>query len=272
MNRPKRSKDYSEVRRKVQEAALLIAEGVSEKSAAWKVDLPRASLQRYLTSGKLPDGLPIWPDESTEQSHLVDENGAPDAAQADESLPLLCPIPENEQPIAEATLGSGNLPAQRDSLGHFLPGNTEGNRWTTDARRAKSILAEACPNVARKLVHVFNSLPDNRPDLILAFGKEILDRGIGKPTQSIEVREESLSAEIIFARNVIEHADEATIRQLQGLSVRMEEYTRLNGGAPGEGQVAIIPPPGGTLDNLDVSRFRSDPALDNHDAPTAREK
>lgn len=265
VNRPKRSKDYSEIRQKVQEAAILIAEGASEKSAAWKVGLPRVSLQRYLANGRLPDGLPIWPDDSSDQTTL----GSADAAQGIETEPLTCP---GSEPPAGDNREQEGLPAVRDSKGRFLPGNQESRRKTIHARKARRILAEASPEAAEKLLRTFRLLPSSRPDLILAYAKEILDRGIGKPTQSIELREESVSAEALFIHNVIERADEATIREMQRLAGVMEEYARESGRALEPGQVEIIPPPGGALDNLDPGRFREGSEAADIDATAAREE
>lgn len=275
MNRPKRSKDYSEIRLKVQEAALLIAEGKSEKHASWKTGIPRESLRRYLTKGILPDGLPIWPEEVGQQQELPQETGASDSGLPFTRLPLVCP---GEQSPQTATVGSpeSDMPqVARDSQGRFLPGysgNPSGRGLSSDAREAKRLFVEACPRVAQKMINVFNTLPSARPDLILAFGKEILDRGLGKAVQAIEVKEESLSIEYQYIQSVITQGDESTIRQLQELAVRMEGYARDNGGAPVGGEVAIIPPPGGTLNNLDLSRIRPISAPDNQHASSARQE
>lgn len=272
MNRPPRSKDYSKIRAKVQEAALLIAEGVSENLAAKRVKLSRTSLNRYLVSGFLPDGLPIWPIEPPKQCHLPTGTGAADSGLPFERLPLGCPGGGQAESTAADAEEPESRPAQRDSEGRFLPGNSEGSKWTSNARRAKKILMDACPDVAQKMVHIFNTLPDYRPDLILAFGKEILDRGLGKPVQSMEIREESVSAEYLYFQGVIQNGDETTIRRMQELACSMEEYARNNGGAPGQGEVAIIPPPGGTFDIVVPGCGREVSAPDNQHAPSAREE
>jgi len=266
-------KDYSAIREKVQKAALMIAAGSSEKKAAWTVGLPRGSLQRYLKKGTLPDGLPIWPDEPTKQQLLDMGNEAADAAHDEHPGPAPCPQyghPTNREP--EALREARASPDQRGSDGKFLPGNTVASEYTSAARKAKQILADFSPTVAATLINVFNVLPLNRPDLVLAFAKEILDRGMGKPTQNIQIDETKISAEYQFIEAVVTSGDEQAIRTAADLASRLEVYARNNGGASFGGQMATLPPPGGTLNNLDPGRFRQISETDNLDASTARKE
>ena len=210
--------DYSEVRRKAQRASILIAEGLSESRAAKEVGLPRSSLQRYLANG-LPDG-PIWID------------GAQCPSTSEERKRML----EALQPLQDQ-------PAQRDDQGHFLPGNQVGKLKNRPAREAKAKLEKFCPEVAERLIRVFKNLPSSQPELILAFGREILDRGIGKPKQVLDVTETSRSyEEYVFVQKLI-GSDADSIRAAAALAQRLEKHAWESGRTPQPGQVEIIPPP-----------------------------
>jgi hypothetical protein len=215
----RRSRDYSEIRIKVQRAAAMIAEGASENRAAKEVGLPKASLQRYLKKG-LPDG-PIWPSEEQTGPH----NGPPE---------------KEDHPAPSAF---GPLPDQRDFLGRFLPGNQFGEIKNRPAREAKRKLEEFAPKVADKLIRVFDSLPEDRPDLVLAYAKEILDRSLGRPTQTLDITETSIEQhEYKFIQEIILH-DEEALRLAVAFSQCLEGHARNDGAEAEPRQMAALPAP-----------------------------
>ena len=211
-------KDYAEIRSKCQRASILVADGMSEARAAREVGLPKASLQRYLAHG-LPDG-PIWPDDE--------------------------PGPEREKGCNhnQQTLQSQLEPAgQRDDFGRFLPGNRIGEIKNRPAREAKRKLEEFAPEAAEKLIRIFKNLPEDRPELVLAYAKEILDRGLGKATQTLDITETSLEQhEYRFIQEIILH-DEEALRLAVAFSQRLESHSRNDGPEAEPGQVAALPPP-----------------------------
>lgn len=211
-------KDYSEIRSKCQRASILIGEGMSEAQAAREVELPKASLQRYLARG-LPDG-PIWPEDGPGPGCEIEGNRKLEELQRE---------PE--------------LPGQRDDLGRFLPGNKIGEIKNRPAREAKRKLEEFSPQVAEKLIRIFKNLPDKEPELVLAYGREILDRGVGRPTQTLDITETSLEQhEYKFIQEVILH-DEEALRLAVAFSQRLEGHARDDGPEAQPGQVAALPPP-----------------------------
>lgn len=241
----KLDKDYAAIKAKVERAAVLIAQGMRESRAAKEVGLPRSSLQRYLAQG-VPGGQ-------------VDMNAAQ------------CPEDEEDCNCNLATTQpSSAQPDQRNSFGKFLPGNTVSKDYDRPARLAKNELEKFCPKVAKKLIKVFKSLPDDRPDLILAYAREILDRGIGKPVQSLNVKETHTYEEYAIFEAAIMSADADTIRAAINIAQRMEEQSRNIGGASFPRQMALIPPPGGSLFEPRPGGVRPVSTPDNHDAATAR--
>ncbi|NPV63669.1 MAG: hypothetical protein HPY61_13780 [Methanotrichaceae archaeon] len=215
-------KDYSEIRSKCQRATVLIGEGLSETKAAQEVGLPKASLMRYLDKG-LPDG-PIWPQDG--------------------------PCPGGKTACNHKQSGTRGKPepaGQRDSQGKFLPGNSVGSQYDRPARQAKAKLEQFAPQAADKLIRTFKNLPSSRPDLILAYSKEILDRGLGKPKQTLDVKETSTHEEYRFIEQIITTGDSDALRAAADLAKRLEEYAREHGGAPQPRAVEIIPPPGKSL-------------------------
>ena len=210
-------KDYTEIRSKCQRASVLVAEGMSEAQAARVVDLPKASLQRYLAHG-LPDG-PIWPEHgpgSGEESGLNHDHQAPK---------------DRIEPAG-----------QRDDFGRFLPGNRIGETKNRPAREAKRKLEEFGPDAADKLIRIFKNLPDDRPEMILAYGREILDRGLGRPTQTLDITETTTEQhEYKFIQEIILH-DEEALRLAVAFSQRLEGHARDHGPEAEPGQVAALPP------------------------------
>lgn len=221
-----------------------MAEGMSEKRAAEETGLPRANLQRYIQKGKLPDGLPIFLDQVSERRPADAAHTMPIEAEG-------CSMnghPTNPEP--EMQQSNGQLPAQRDLLGKFLPGNQIGASYSGPARKAKSLLVDFAPTVAKTLINMFNALPTDRPELVLAFAKEILDRGLGKPVQAIALKETQTYEEYRFFEAAVMAADADAIRSAASLAQRLEEHARNTRGASFLRQMEIIPPPGGTLHNL----------------------
>jgi len=210
--------DYSEIRSKCQRASILVAEGLSEAQAAREVELPKASMQRYLAHG-LPDG-PIWPEDGPGPESKKGGNQKPQALQSQ-----LDPA------------------AQRDDFGRFLPGNRIGETKNRPAREAKRKLEEFAPEATEKLIRIFKNLPDDRPELVLAYAKEILDRGLGKPTQTLDITETSLEQhEYKFIQEIILH-DEEALRLAVAFSQRLESHARDDGPKAEPGQVAALPAP-----------------------------
>jgi len=211
-------KDYTEIRSKCQHASVLVAEGMSEAQAAREVGLPKASLQRYLAHG-LPDG-PIWSDDGPGPDREIGSKQDPQPSQS----------------LTETA-------DQRDDFGRFLPGNRFGEIKNRPAREAKRKLEEFAPDAADKLIRVFKNLPEDRPDLVLAYAREILDRGLGKATQTLDITETSLEQhEYRFIQEVILH-DEDALRLAVALSQRLEGHARDGCPEAESGQVATLPPP-----------------------------
>jgi len=221
-----------------------------------------------MADGHLPDGLPIWPDQVSEQL----DNG-PNAG--NEPLNGGPDVGHNINHLTEGSHDSQELyplPAQRDDFGRFLPGHSIRPKYLQSAREAKEMLANYAPFVAKILIKIFGDLPIDRPDLILAYAKEILDRGLGKPTQNVQVNEERVGAEYKFFQAVICNGDEQTIREAQALAVRMESYARDNGGASVGRQMEVVPPPGGTLNFANSRRDGQVSEAHNLDASTDRQE
>lgn len=243
-----------------------MADGMSEKRAALETGIPRANLQRYIRNGCLPDGLPIFLDQ-------VSENRPADAACTMPIQAKGCSMnghPTN--PPQEMQQGNGQLPGQRDPFGKFLPGNQIGASYSSAARKAKTMLADYAPYVAETLINVFRILPGDRPEIILAFAKEILDRGLGKPVQAINLKETHTYEEYRFFEAAVMAADADAIRSAASLAERLESHARNARRASQPWQVEIIPPPGGALPNLVPGGGREVSETDNLDATAAREE
>ena len=100
----------------------------------------------------------------------------------------------------------------------------------------------ATPEVARKLIAIFEALPDDEPELVLAFAREILDRGLGRPKQIVDVKESREYTEYRYIQELI-LADPEAVRLAASLAERMESHT---GDVCGEAvgpEVAPLPPP-----------------------------
>lgn len=194
----KQPKDYEEIRAKVARAAELIAGGLSEVKAAKDVGLPRSSLQQYMKHGVPKSNLPKA------------RNCQEDLAGQKRNVPKLP--------------AQNSLPPQRDEAGKFLPGNSAGSLIEKPTRKARVKFEAATPGVAEKLIRIFGSLPDDQPELILAFAKEILDRGLGKPKQVLDVKESREYTEYRYIQELI-LADPEAVRLAASLSERLESHS-----------------------------------------------
>lgn len=208
-------KDYQEIRAKVEQASKLMAGGLSESRAAKTVGLPRSSLQQYLKHGVPKPGLP-----------------KPEACQDD---------PAGQNQDASKLPAESTLPVQRDEHGRFLAGNTAGSLIDKPTRQARIKFEEATPKVAEKLISIFEALPDDEPELVLAFAREILDRGLGRPKQVVDVKESREYIEYRYIQELI-LADPEAVRLAASLAERLEGHA---GDVCGEAigpQVEALPP------------------------------
>lgn len=199
-------KDYEEIRAKVEQASKLMAGGLSEAKAAKSVGLPRSSLQQYLQHGVPNLGLPNLPKSTLPRVKTCQEDLAGvnrDAAK----------LPAKK-----------SQPSQRDVSGKFLPGNLAGSLIDKPTRQARVKFEEATPEVARKLIRIFEALPDKEPEMVLAFAREILDRGLGKPKQVVDVKESREYIEYKYIEELI-LADPEAVRLAASLAERMESHT-----------------------------------------------
>jgi len=196
-------KDYEEIRAKVEQASKLMAEGLSEAKAAQSVGLPRSSLQRYIQGGMPKLTLPNLP-KST--------------------LPKVKSCPEDWAGVnrdAAKLPARKSQPSQRDVLGKFLPGNSAGSLIDKPTRQARVKFEAATPEVAKKIIRIFEALPDNEPEMVLAFAREILDRGLGRPKQVVDVKESREYIEYKYIEELI-LADPEAVRLAASLAERLE--------------------------------------------------
>ncbi len=198
-------KDYEEIRAKVAEASKLMAGGLSESKAAQSVGLPRSSLQRYIQGGMPKLTLPNLPKSTLPRVKNCQEDLAGVKRDA-----LSLPAKKSQ-------------PSQRDVFGKFLPGNSAGSLIDKPTRQARVKFEEATPKVAKKLIAIFEALPDNEPELVLAFAREILDRGLGKPKQVVDVKESREYIEYKYIEELI-LADPEAVRLAASLAERLEGH------------------------------------------------
>jgi hypothetical protein len=198
-------KDYEDIRSRVAEASKLMAGGLSESKAAKKVDLPRASLQRYIQNGMPKLTLPNLPKAT---------------------LPKVKNCPEDWAGVnrdAAKLPAKKSQPSQRDVFGKFQPGNSAGSLIDKPTRQARVKFEEATPKVAKKLIAIFEALPDNEPEMVLAFAREILDRGLGRPKQVVDVKESREYIEYKYIEELI-LADPEAVRLAASLAERLEGH------------------------------------------------
>ena len=133
-------------------------------------------------------------------------------------------------------------PSQRDVSGKFLPGNLAGSLIDKPTRQARVKFEEATPEVAEKLIRIFEALPDKEPEMVLAFAREILDRGLGKPKQVVDVKESREYIEYKYIEELI-LADPEAVRLAASLAERMESHSgHICSEAFGR-EVEALPPP-----------------------------
>ena len=199
-------KDYEEIRAKVAEASKLMVGGLSLVQAAKKVGLPRSSLQQYI-------------------QHGVPNLGLPNASKS--TLPKVKNCQEDLAGVNRDALSlpaKKSLPSQRDVFGKFQPGNSAGSLIDKPTRQARVKFEGATPKVAKKLIRIFEALPDSEPELVLAFAREILDRGLGKPKQVVDVKESREYIEYKYIEELI-LADPEAVRLAASLAERLESHT-----------------------------------------------
>ena len=216
-------KDYEEIRAKVAEASKLMASGLSLVQAAKKVSLPRSSLQQYIQHGVPNLGLPKAP-----KSTLPEVKNCQEYLAGINRDALSLPAKKSQ-------------PSQRDVFGKFQPGNSAGTLIDKPTRQARVKFEEATPKVAKKLIAIFEALPNSEPELVLAFAREILDRGLGKPKQVVDVKESREYIEYKYIEELI-LADPEAVRLAASLAERLEGHT---GNVCSEAfgrEVAALPP------------------------------
>jgi len=196
-------KDYKDIRARVASAAKLMAGGLSESKAAKKVGMLRSSLQRYIQ-----DGLPKL------------------------SRRILQNLPKSQP---------SQRPSQRDVSGQFLPGNSAASLADKPTRQARVKFEAATPEVAKKLIAIFEALPDDNPEMVLAFAREILDRGLGRPKQFVDVKESREYIEYTYIQELI-LADPEVIRLAASLAERMEGHAGDVCGKAFGREVEALPP------------------------------
>lgn len=217
-------KDYQEISARVEQASRLMAGGLSEARAAKQVGLPRSSLQRYIQGCMPKSGLPNLPKSTLPKVKTCPEDWA-GVNRDSQTLPA-----KNSQP------------SQRDDSGRFLAGNSAGSLIDKPTRQARVKFEAATPVVARKLIAIFEALPDDEPELVLAFAREILDRGLGRPKQIVDVKESREYTEYRYIQELI-LADPEAVRLAASLAERMESHA---GDVCGEAigpEVEALPPP-----------------------------
>jgi hypothetical protein len=234
-------KDYEEISAKVAEASKLMAGGLSEARAAKEVGLPRSSLQQYLNHGVPKPGLP-----KTCQENLAGQNQDASSTQVPNSgLPRSKTCQDDLAGVnrdAQTPPAQNSQPSQRDNSGRFLAGNSAGSLIDKPTRQARVKFEAATPSVARKLIAIFEALPDDEPELVLAFAREILDRGLGRPKQVVDVKESREYTEYRYIQELI-LADPEAVRLAASLAERLEGHA---GDVCGEAvgpQVESLPPP-----------------------------
>ncbi len=140
-------------------------------------------------------------------------------------------------------------PQSRSAEGKFLPGisgNPGGQRKIT--AEARGIFEDFTPTVAREITKIFTELcedEDKDYKLILTYAKEILDRGLGKPKQAVDlVDTTSEDEEYEFLQ---EHllGDVEALRLAAALAHHLEVKSSIDGRAPEPGAVENVPPPPG---------------------------
>jgi hypothetical protein len=223
MNASKKpAKDYEEIRAKVARAAELMAGGLSEAKAAREVGLPRSSLQQYLKHGVPKSNLP-----KTCQENMAGVNQAASGSQVpNPGLPEPKTCQDDLAGVnRDAAMPSAkdSQPSQRDVSGRFLHGNSAGSLVEKPTRQARVKFEAATPAVAGKLIRIFEALPDDDPEMVLAYAREILDRGLGRPKQVVDVKESREYIEYQYIQELI-LADPKAVRLAASLAELLESH------------------------------------------------
>jgi len=240
---PPSPKDYKDIRARVAQAAKLMAGGLSESKAAKKVGMPRSSLQRYMQNG-LPKSTP----PRVCQEDLAKKRDASLQNLPKSTLPKVKNLPSHFGRVnRDASLQNlpksqpSQRPSQRDVSGQFLPGNSAASLADKPTRQARVKFEAATPEVAKKLIAIFEALPDDNPEMVLAFAREILDRGLGRPKQFVDVKESREYIEYTYIQELI-LADPEVIRLAASLAERMEGHAGDVCGKAFGREVEALPP------------------------------
>ncbi|MGA9098012.1 MAG: hypothetical protein WB392_03680 [Methanotrichaceae archaeon] len=244
-------KEIAELRKKVQVGALLVSRlGLSGAKAARLIGVPKSSFNRYLAKG-LPDG-PILP-----------EGVGPDLSVENQFNQIAETLKKQSE--------SANSWTGRDEQGKYLSGHPpeSTNRFVLESRR---MLEEFTPYVTKKFIRAFEALPDTDAQLILAYSKELFDRVLGKPRQSVDINADSNQSweEYGWLEEAIRTGDFRTIELANELSQRVEKLAGNYGGSPFPRQVEIVPPPEPVEPAAGSSSDREVSETDNQHAASAR--
>jgi hypothetical protein len=220
-----------------------MAGGLSESKAAKKIGMPRSSLQQYLKHG-VPKSTP----PKVCQEDLAKNRDASLQNLPRSTLPKVKNLPSHSGRVnRDASLQNlpksqpSQRPSQRDVSGQFQPGNSAGSLIDKPTRQARVKFEEATPEVAERIIAIFKALPDDNPEMVLAFAREILDRGLGRPKQVVDVKESREYIEYTYIQELI-LADPEVIRLAASLAERLESHA---GDVCGEAfgrEVEALPP------------------------------
>lgn len=224
--------ETSAIQKKVVSAAVLInQQGLSVTKAAAKVGLKRTTLGYHLKKMR----------EANRGDKPGDKYDKPDK-----------PGDKHDKRQNQHRLGQTSFlskPQSRSAEGKFLPGvsgNPGGQRKIT--AESRGVFEDFTPTVAREITKIFTELcedEDKDYELILTYAKEILDRGLGKPKQAVDlVDTTSEDEEYEFLQ---EHllGDVEALRLAAALSHHLEVKSSIDGRAPEPGAVENVPPPPG---------------------------
>jgi len=247
-------KDYKDIRARVASAAKLMAGGLSESKAAKKVGMLRSSLQRYIQDGlpklsrRILQNLPKSTLPKVCQEDLAENRDASLQNLPKSTLPKVKNLPSHFGRVnRDASLQNlpksqpSQRPSQRDVSGQFLPGNSAASLADKPTRQARVKFEAATPEVAKKLIAIFEALPDDNPEMVLAFAREILDRGLGRPKQFVDVKESREYIEYTYIQELI-LADPEVIRLAASLAERMEGHAGDVCGKAFGREVEALPP------------------------------
>lgn len=246
-------KNIAKLRKNVQVGALLVSrQGLSGAKAARLIEVSKTSFNRYLAKG-LPDG-PIWP-----------EGIGPDLSVENQYNQIAETLNEQSE--------SANSWTGRDKQGKYLPGHPpeSTNRFALESRR---MLEEFTPYATKKFIRAFKALPDTDAQLILTYSKELFDRVLGKPRQSVDINAGSNQSweEYGWIEEAIQKGDIRSIELAAALAASLASYAGNPGAAFVPGPVEIVPPPVPTVPTADDGSDGQVPEADNQSSSTTREE